>query len=699
MADLTKVSVPLLDMAGIAEYLNIVSKFITDKDKATDTKNVAGVLAEYIAIADTSKRDPQGNILCDRETIKNSLHLDGHPIEYFLTADKGGTISSGLAKTDKQYGEELINLKDELYQLRQELVKKGVINMYTPYAGFYDTFKSSVPVHLKGVQTLATKDSIGPESQMSVFVDDKFYDSVMPGDHLFIVQEGHSALVKIDTKKPDHETLTFTSGTGFAIKQDAEIYRSHGNVMNGTFAFGEGEMTGIDETISQHSGFDDDTFTMTRKISRRTPGYGYTFRIPNILQRGYLSQVGINVQAMGHPGALRCYIIPEKNVKEFNVYYEKERKGQPLTGLKTPEELIKAKSNVLQVDPAKGKHIAYFSFKDTTIPSNNEYGLVNPDCYPQLEADSITGKVRYCMYIFAEPSSLGETDDYYEIEFLQHGVNNNLSDIQLNNTTYYYNRRTVDDKNQDDYILHTEDEINATDLYYQLTILPAVTRKFTPFPEGMYSARFSEPEPIRATHARLTLRVNREGMYHTDNSGATGTFGPIPDNSAITVKADSTDPNLAVDFSGAENKIIAVGTNMCKLLKADSEKLTIEKGFFLEPGSAVYPIGYEVNLKASLKTWDSTQNSLVTSYTDYFPLKLWSIIPDKWKASSNISDRLIFEADLRDENNRLKEYNQFDFEIYWKKSRASNVLKNGDNALGGAIYDLSMSLDHILDFK
>ena len=103
--------------------------------------------------------------------------------------------------------------------------------MHTPYAGFYDTFRSSVPVHLKGVQTLATKDSIGSEAQMSVFVDDKFYDSVMPGDHLFIVQEGHSALVKIDTKKPDHETLTFTSGTGFAIKQDAEIYRSHGNVM------------------------------------------------------------------------------------------------------------------------------------------------------------------------------------------------------------------------------------------------------------------------------------------------------------------------------------------------------------------------------------------------------------------------------------------------------------------------------------
>ncbi len=154
MADLTKVSIPLLDMAGIAEYLNIVSKFVTDKDKATDTKNVAGVLAEYIAIADTSKRDPQGNILCDRETIKNSLHLDGHPIEYFLTADRGGTISSGLALTSKQYSEELINLKDELYQLRHELAKKGVINMHTPYAGFYDTFRSSVPVHLKGVQTL-----------------------------------------------------------------------------------------------------------------------------------------------------------------------------------------------------------------------------------------------------------------------------------------------------------------------------------------------------------------------------------------------------------------------------------------------------------------------------------------------------------------------------------------------------------------
>lgn len=66
MSDLTKIGPPLLEMDDIAEYLNIGKGFITDKDKATDVKQVGGIDADLIAVA-VSKDD--------RTTVRNALNL------------------------------------------------------------------------------------------------------------------------------------------------------------------------------------------------------------------------------------------------------------------------------------------------------------------------------------------------------------------------------------------------------------------------------------------------------------------------------------------------------------------------------------------------------------------------------------------------------------------------------------------------
>ena len=83
MSDLTKIGPPLLEMDDIAEYLNIGKGFITDKDKATDVKQVGGIDADLIAVA-VSKDD--------RTTVRNALNLNGHPDTYFLSAESGADI-------------------------------------------------------------------------------------------------------------------------------------------------------------------------------------------------------------------------------------------------------------------------------------------------------------------------------------------------------------------------------------------------------------------------------------------------------------------------------------------------------------------------------------------------------------------------------------------------------------------------------
>lgn len=707
MPDFSKVGITMLNMDDIVNYLKIARGFISDTDKATDVKNVAGVLAEWIAIADTSKHNPDGSIKIDRETIKNALHLDGHPIDFFTTKEYGDSIKKELNKTQDIAGEEIKDLRDEVYQLRADLIKRGMLERYTPYAGFYDVFRTGDPVHLDRICDHAIKDSQGVGAQYTIHVSDEFYDSVEVGDHLYLFDRDSSrdAIVKINEKLPDHETLRFAVGTGFDIKKDmVDVYRSKGTIMNGTYTFGEIKKFKVDDSTAMYTGLNDDTYAKKLPLDKDNPGYGYTFRIPKNMQKSYLSKISVMIQAFGKPSDLLAYVIDEQNIHMWNkirkadmdgeVLPNKDDAGQPLpTKL---EDLIIAKSQPLTVDASKGMHLADFNFYGTENIGSS-YGFSNPNPYPYLplQDDEAERRVRYCLII--EP--IGQLDKYdpqdlkncYLLEFLKQTGDG--PDLQLNNVTYHYDRTK-------EAPFTTNEAVNSYDLYYGVTLLRAIEKTFVPLGEGIYSARFMQPVPITSSRARLMLRVKREGLFHVAKSTQSSSVGNVGDHSTIILESES--PAYVPDFSGSNQKQVIIGSTICKVEEASNlGSITIEKGLHIDPEAPVYPVGYEVTLKAYYDEWDPVQFTTVTKYSDKFKLPLFAVIPDKYKHNKKLSDRLLFECDLYGEDKNVKPYNRFELEIYWKKNREKNdtvTLVNGSNEypLSAAIHDLSLSLDRAL---
>ena len=221
MSDLTKVGTSLLDMDSIAEYLNIAKNFVTKNDKATDVEQVAGVDAEQIAVA--VDKD-------DRTTVRNALNLNDHPDTYFLTATEGNGIIKDNTRIKSTYNNEIKELRDELYQLRDELAKSGIVTKYNTYAGYYDSFKTSCPEHIYDAVAKSIENS---SDQYSIIVKDDLYDKFDVEDKILLknLDDDSTTVATIDRKEPDFRTLHFTPASGFNIYKDkCEIYKSKGNL-------------------------------------------------------------------------------------------------------------------------------------------------------------------------------------------------------------------------------------------------------------------------------------------------------------------------------------------------------------------------------------------------------------------------------------------------------------------------------------
>ena len=674
MSDLQKIGPSLMEMDDVAQYLNVrgtvdydargnetdFHPFITTKDKATDVKKVAGVDAGNIAVCVT---DQSGNV--QRNSVKNALNLEGHPASYFLTADEGGTIGEDIANIKKAYSQELKFLRDELYQLRAELAKSGAVEKYQVNNGFYDTFREKHPAHEAGIVATAIADS---DNQYNIMVQDNKYSKFAVGDYILIqeLETKEDAIVQITEMQPDMRTITFSPGTGFDIRKDRTvIYKSKGSNINGAFVFGEVSpvMPGKKEYFT---GLDDDTYSMRRPITRSHTGFAYSFRIPASMQKSYLTSLGIRVKKYGTPADLMCYIINEKNVQ----FWRNPEKA-------AEDGILIAKSQPLNVDATKGEYIAQFDFFDGAN-------------YPRLkESDDSENKVRYCAIIEALEA---DNDNHYEVVFLQNKQNGVFGDLQLNNTTYNYSQK---ESRSVESALATDSVINACDMYIETRLREAVESSFMPFHDGIYTAKFTTHEPISVNHARLTMRIAREGMFTVSSQGTGfngGDANAIDDGSTIVVEGETND-----DVRGFErciDKNIIVGTQIRKVTKVNNDRLTLAKGLHVEAGDPVYPMGYTIRIKAQNTEWkadvDDTFIYEHKSEPKIFEMPLVAVMPDGVHRDAEDSDRLIFEVALTDEDDEIKRlYNDFEIQIYWEQS-AQAV----SDRIIGKIKSLNVSLDY-----
>jgi len=727
-----QVGTPLIDMDSVATQLHVKGVLIGVDEETGEEKyspfislndlKYAGTdnsLVKYLGVdkkgqpvsinrlAIAYQPDGMPDDEVNREKINDSQHLDGHEADYFYTAEQGAKDEEKLADTITQLSADISELRAQNNQLMSFLAKKGLIDNYRPWAGYYDTFRGSYPVHQKGYYATAFVDST-TQNMMRVREEEIGYFA--EGDYVVVVNgenindESNRKLLKID--RINGTTMFFSGYTGFPIKaEQAHVYRSFGVSYKNSFAFGafEDQKPSIKEI---YTGVDDDNYRTRRKINVSNTGFATTFRINPSRANGstsyYLSNIEISAKKIGSPGALMCYVINAARIRDFETPSQARDAG-----------IILAESQPLVMENRAGETIVSFEFMQ-----NGQYPLLE-DIDQGIDKDG--GRTRFCMIIEALTA---DSSNYYELVFLQHFNEeaNELTDLQLNNIVYAYAETPDAELMAEDNFntLTTNTALNNADLFYGVVLHPVEMAKFTPNSEGIYSAEFRTYEPINVSNAKLTMRVSREGIFNVTTTSANFS-NDVPDNGTVRYIEDTSyrvanERSLSydgfailADQGEGHNRLIAVGSNVREVSSVDGDKIVIKKGGHIKAGDPVYPISYTAYLLCSKKYWNDSEQKYDTegeplrvkldkiSIQPCFFEQERSILTDmasdtsidenvRLKARDKlvISDNLVFEASLSDD----REFNHFQLQIYWR-SMANRICES----FAGRIYDLSVSLD------
>lgn len=665
--EIVKIGPNLLNMADIIEILRYRYDFVTKEDKASDTEKVFGVSADQIAIAISSS---------DRNTVRNANFLNRIPAADYMLKASGDDIILNSNAVKKIYSDEIRDIRDELYQLKAELSKSGVVTNYLPYSGYHDTFKNGSPVHMNGIIAKNISDST---TQSEIIVGDAAFNLFDVGDWiaLDITNESHVHVAKITSKVIDGQTIVFSPSSSHNLRKDlVNIYKSLGECVDGAFCFYK-KAESIPDAKERYSCLNDDTFRLRKLIKANNSGYGYSFRLPES-QKGFLTKVDIQVKTYGTPGALMCYIIDELDIPKWKNPVKAEADG-----------ILLAKSQPL-IHPANaGERIASFDFWN-----GSKFPLLNV-------ADTNERKVRYCMIV--EALSADYSDDvknYYEVVFLK-GIRDNITgDLQYNNVPYEYMKK--ENSSVSPALIPPDsldpNSVHGLDLYYGITTRAEINDSFIPYRRALYSTQFSTPTPVLASRARVTTRINREGYYITN----TDIPSAYNNNTTIPVKKDNvlayTYDMLEVGGFGLkkDTEDVIVGTNICRISNADASSIEISKGAYIGIEDSVYRAGYEMSLKAKLVEWNEGTCRFETKDSAKFPLSLTAVLADRNKKDKRISDRLIYECDFLDDALEPRKFNQFELQIYWH-TEYSNMYEDAKykNDFVGKIHDLVVSLDRL----
>ena len=685
----TKVGISMLDMDEVKSYLEAVG-FTTEDGVINDTKNVAGVEAAHIAKA---YEDEEGNVT-DRTTVRNAKNLDGHSADFFASAEDNRNMQQDSLKIKENYNKEIADLRDEVYQLREELAKEGYAQKYEPYAGYFDAFRSKHPVHQSAAVATCIEDS-KPGTQSSTrntfVIIDNDYENFAVGDHVLIysVSTGKSKLVEIVEKKPDNQTIRFTPETDFDVLKDDLIYKSYGCIIDGQFVFGEmvDIKPGNQELIF---GQTDDRYTTILKMQENNTGYATTFRVPQPYQKNYLAKMTIQVSKIGNPGKLRAYVIKAEDIDAWKNPQKAAEDG-----------ILIAQSKPLEVNASLGKHLAEFTFfdpnanTDVTRASSNVIvdsvtGMAkidaNPNNYPLLvnyDGEDNNGKIiDYCAII----EVMGDADEanYYNITMSGNVLHPNVESL---NVLYEYKQQSSDSIQE---ALVTNDNININDMYYSVSLLKAVQTEFTPYTSGVYSAKFKTHSEELATSARLTMRIGREGIFNVCDDAGTPGYGDFRDGGTFTVKGETPD-DVNGFYRSAGNTII-IGDQFRTVMEATGNSISVEKGLHIDSNADVYPLSYKVFIKAKKTMWDPETCTTKVLASGRYEMPLTDVHKDVFKNDDSISDRLTFKADFLDAEKKLQGFNDFEIEIFWEKT-----CKEISTKMIGKIFDVVVSLDKKVD--
>ncbi len=634
------ISPAMLPLESIAEYMDKVEGFSKKKEAAEDTKAVGNVSSEFIAVAAT---DEQGQLVEDRETVKNALQLGGIDASDYITTQGANALLSDTYQVSVNSGNEVKNLRDELYQLKSELTKAGLIKQSHCYNGYYDAFKEGNETYIKEPITI-TSTTLSQTQLGYITVED--VSNLTAGEYI-VIETAIPQIAQIqDITGSDR--INLTTNINGPVPMGTKISKSYGTYNQGMFVFGKQKDIAV-SSQERYVILNDDAQPMSL-VKKYTPNSGYAAQI-NIpsTARGAIKRIGVQAKVTGNPGGLRCYVIdPLSNVEDvFTMTTIQEMKQQGK---------IIAESNLLYSSNAtQSFNELYFDFNDIVVLEKQSYMFL----FVQVDADN---------------------NNYWELK----GLRGETSiDLQTNSKLYSFTEGNP---------LIAEDG----DLYLIVVTSDIVKNQIEYSKQGLYSAKVELSDLSPATRLRVELKVNREGRFAVvDNPN---TLLPGVGANLNTYNEDNKSYATSVFNVG---QTIAIGNQIAKVgnSRTDNTAFNLAETTYAPAGAPVYRIGYKVQAKACNTSIDkaNSRNPIKKENVTLVELPLVAIIPGKEAGKEAISsDRLIFEADIKanDTGYILNQFNEIETQIFWENQGATTIDLNNSPELAGKILDITISTDN-----
>lgn len=634
------ISPAMLPLESIAEYMDKVEGFSKKKEAAEDTKAVSNVSSEFIAVAAT---DEQGQLVEDRETVKNALQLGGIDASDYITTQGANALLSDTYQVSVNSGNEVKNLRDELYQLKSELTKAGLIKQSHCYNGYYDAFKEGNETYIKEPITIAST-TLSQTQLGYITVED--VSNLTAGEYI-VIETAIPQIAQIqDITGSDR--INLTTNINGPVPMGTKISKSYGTYNQGMFVFGKQKDIAV-SSQERYVILNDDAQPMSL-VKKYTPNSGYAAQI-NIpsTARGAIKRIGVQAKVTGNPGGLRCYVIdPLSNIEDvFTMTTIQEMKQQGK---------IIAESNLLYSSNAtQSFNELYFDFNDIVVLEKQSYMFL----FVQVDADN---------------------NNYWELK----GLRGETSiDLQTNSKLYSFTEGNP---------LIAEDG----DLYLIVVTSDIVKNQIEYSKQGLYSAKVELSDLSPATRLRVELKVNREGRFAVvDNPN---TLLPGVGANLNTYNEDNKSYATSVFNVG---QTIAIGNQIAKVgnSRTDNTAFNLAETTYAPAGAPVYRIGYKVQAKACNTSIDkaNSRNPIKKENVTLVELPLVAIIPGKEAGKEAISsDRLIFEADIKanDTGYILNQFNEIETQIFWENQGATTIDLNNSPELAGKILDITISTDN-----
>ena len=686
--------------------------------KADDVDLVAGVKADKTAVAIDSNH---------RDTVNNALHLNGYGSDHFMSSSDGKDLTDRTNKTIINYGKDITDLRNEVYEIKHALEKQGLITNTYQRMGYNDVFRNGYKPYEHEPIGEITADC--PDYSTIILSTDST-DKLDVNDYIaiYFVNSKNVNVRQIKEIQPDRETIVLDESmdTSEDISLgNVVVYKSIGVSQDGNFYFAKQAET-IPSDIIMYTGFDDDTAADSLLLIQKDGlGYANTFRIPE-KKLGFLHDFSVMAEVKGTP-TLTCVIIDAADIKYFKNPEQalKLYESGELDSEGEPKMHFFAKSNPVSLTTAAQRKVT-FDFFDS---SKDSYPLISRKDNP---VDNTV--VRYCAMIFAQDADQDNAVKLYAVYNRNHD-DENVVDIQTRNMLCKY-------KEQRDSATHStiytqteinnysttsvagiqsreeldvqayDDNLDKYDMYYEVSLREPIENNMVPYKRGLYSARIKSAYPEGISRARLMLRFSREGGCWNAEVAENTMCGPSTTNGSVkcVCKSDPSrtktsylgvyndirkpiekrDPNILSDLTMKPDMII--GNNITSG-NSNGEVVTVDDNIMVIPDDMVYRNAYIVSVKGKRYEYSERTKTYEVVDSKKIYLEPVAVIRDGVKKKGDTySDRIIFEGDFTNVNGDAVFYNDLELQIYWEESNFSEIEAVKQTQMG-IIHDLVFSTD------